>query len=133
MYILGWTSGCERRGSSGFHGNHCIPPMNITANVTDGILHRDPGVGQPSQGKVELSVSPASCLVLNSGLWANSSKALQVEATMTLVHTGMDNRPICARISSYCQCSYRDLVDLYTVLIQYSELKVAKSVPVCLP
>ena len=106
---------------------------------TDGMLHRDPGVGQPSQGKVELSVSPASCLVLlflNSGLGVNvenSSKALQAEATMTLVHTGMDNRPICARISSYCQCSYRDLVDLYTVLIQFSELKAARSVPVCLP
>ena len=106
---------------------------------TDGMLHRDPGVGQPSQGKVELSVSPASCLVLlflNSGLGVNvknSSKALQAEATMTLVHTGMDNRPICARISSYCQCSYRDFVDLYPILIQYSELKAARPVPVCLP
>ena len=88
---------------------------------------------------MELSVSPASRLVLlflNSGLGANvenSSEALQAEATMTLVHTGMDNRPICARISSYCQCSYRDLVDLYTILIQYSELKAARPVPVCLP
>ena len=87
-------------------------------------------MGQPSQGKVELSVSPASCLVL---LFLNSGLGVNVENSMTFVHTGMDNQPISARISSYCQCGYRDFVDLYPILIQYSELKAARPVPVCLP
>ena len=62
------------------------------------MLHRDPGVGQPSQGKVELCITSSllDLLFLNYGLDVeNSSKCLHAEATMTLVHTGMDNRPTC--------------------------------------
>ena len=33
MYILGWTSGCEGRGKTGFHDNHCTLPMNIIASA----------------------------------------------------------------------------------------------------
>ena len=33
MYTLGWTSGCEGVGKTGFHGNHCTLPMNTIASA----------------------------------------------------------------------------------------------------